>query len=74
LAHGGFENENGADLQAVFMEGRKELILTKRPTAAGCWRLYGRVETQCRRFLHDDFQTHHQGKPLSAAVTAPFAY
>jgi len=71
---GALKMKTALTCRPFFMEGRKELILTKRPTAAGCWRLYGRVETQCRRFLHDDFQTHHQGKPLSAAVTAPFAY
>jgi hypothetical protein len=42
LAHGDFEMENGADWQAVSMEGRNGAILTKRPAAGGTsngWRI-----------------------------------
>jgi hypothetical protein len=37
LAHGDFEMKNGAGRQAVSMEGRKSLILTKRQSTGLCW-------------------------------------
>jgi hypothetical protein len=38
LAQGDFEMKNGAGRQAVSMEGRKTLILTKRQSSGLCWR------------------------------------
>jgi 3-deoxy-D-manno-octulosonate 8-phosphate phosphatase KdsC-like HAD superfamily phosphatase len=38
LAHGDFEMKNGAGRQAVSMEGRKTMILTKRQSKGLCRR------------------------------------
>jgi hypothetical protein len=43
LAHGDFEMKNGAGRQAVSIEDRKTLILTKRQSTGLCRHLHDRV-------------------------------